>query len=1040
MKKRILSILLVLSVIMCGLPSLAFVSAAADETFNVTVNAADGGKVSTDGINWSDSVVVSVTNGGTIGDSVKYKADEGYKLDSVIAPTAIKKVVASSINTAVIDASGNLYTAGDNARGQLGREVGSFKYYDSVLTKVNTSAKITDVAAGMEHIIILDENGDVWTAGSNQYGALGTNENVGKTYGVNSVFKKVTVGDGSIKIKAIAAGLYHTVLIDENGGVWTAGHNQYGALGRSENVGSTKANAEFKKADGLENVKIVSAAGGTYHTILLDENGSVWTAGTSAYGVLGRQTPGAPGNVTSNPVFEKVTDGISGVRITAIAAGSYHNVLLDENGNVWTAGCNLYGELGRQISGSVNSEFKKSDLQGAAGAKFIAAGNGGTIVIDTDGNARTCGIKGGQLGRDTANTNNPELLKVTDGIGDTKMIAAAAGNSHSILLDENGGMWSCGRNSCGQLCRTEGLGKYTSISTFAAVTDGITKRITFDAMKNAVITSDRVFTILFAERERIQVEYILDGGEWIDGFTPKDFVYKDEALLLPEASKLRKNGYILEEWEIPSPAANPIKCYAKWSEKADYTVKFDTGGGTTVADKTNVRWTDKILDGIADPTRMGYDFREWKYGDTAVTENTTYADLAVADTVTDIMLTAQWTVNQYTITIRPENGERNIIITQDYGTAVTAPALTRMGYTFTGWDIEFPATMPAENITITAQWKDTEKPTGVIEIGENKWNSIFNKITFGLFFNKTQTVMITASDNSGEPVTIEYLLSGEALTETELGGKTFTVYTEPFSINPDHEYIIYVKLTDTAGNVSYISSDGIVLDGTDPVISGIEDGKTYCESQIVTITEKYVDTITVNGTAVTPDEDNSFVLAPANGEQKIIVTDKAGNTVEMTVTVNDGHTFGEWTSNGDDTHTRKCTVDGCDGFETNDCSGGKATCTEKAVCRICGMAYGKIDQNNHADLRHNPANVATKNAEGNIEYWYCEGCGRYYSDAEATKEIAKTDIVTKKLPEEPKTPQTGDYSNFMLWFALLFISGGAVIGMTVVSRKTKYNR
>ena len=83
-----------------------------------------------------------------------------------------------------------------------------------------------------------------------------------------------------------------------------------------------------------------------------------------------------------------------------------------------------------------------------------------------------------------------------------------------------------------------------------------------------------------------------------------------------------------------------------------------------------------------------------------------------------------------------------------------------------------------------------------------------------------------------------------------------------------------------------------MLDGTSPVITGIEDGKTYCEAQTVTITEKYVDTVTVNGTAVTLDATGSFTLAPADGEQKIVVTDKAGNTAEMTVTVNDGHTYG----------------------------------------------------------------------------------------------------------------------------------------------------
>ena len=191
------------------------------------------------------------------------------------------------------------------------------------------------------------------------------------------------------------------------------------------------------------------------------------------------------------------------------------------------------------------------------------------------------------------------------------------------------------------------------------------------------------------------------------------------------------------------------------------------------------------------------------------------------------------------------------------------------------------------------------------------------------------------------------------------------------------------------------------------------------------------------------------------------------------------HNWGDWTSNEDGTHTRTCTVDGCSaGTQTENCidankdhkcdicdyiisecaddnkdhkcdycgkkltehTGGKATCKDKAKCEVCGAEYGELDAKNHTNLKHFPATAATKTTEGNIEYWYCEGCGKYYSDKDGTKEIKKANTVTAKLKDDSKSPQTGDTSNLALWIALLFVSGGAAIGTTVVSRKKKYNR
>ena len=452
-----------------------------------------------------------------------------------------------------------------------------------------------------------------------------------------------------------------------------------------------------------------------------------------------------------------------------------------------------------------------------------------------------------------------------------------------------------------------------------------------------------------------------------------------------------------------------------------------------------------------------------------------------------------WNTNKYTITFDTNGGSEIAPITQGYGTEITAPDNpTRKGYTFKGWDKEIPETMPAENITIKARWKDTEKPTGEIIIGTNKWNEFLNKLTFGIFFKDTQEVTINAVDNSGV-VFVSYLVTDKELSEAELNSLVFRAYEEPFCIDPNGEYIVYVMLVDENINITYLRSDRITLDNIQPVISGIENGKTYCEAQTVTVDEKYVDTVTVNGTVVTLDADGGFVLPPTNGEQKIVVTDKSGNNAEMTVTVNNGHTFGEWVSDNDGKHTRKCTVDGCDAFETENCSGGNATCTEKAVCDVCGKAYGEFDGTNHEG---GVQEWTTRTAFNHEQKWNCCGavivaseahewkdgvcreCGYVclHNDADKnhicdyckktisehvdkdknhicdycektisahedapTKEIKKADTVTAKLPDDSKSPQTGDNSNLILWIALLIISGGVMKGVTAFGKSKKHS-
>ncbi len=154
-----------------------------------------------------------------------------------------------------------------------------------------------------------------------------------------------------------------------------------------------------------------------------------------------------------------------------------------------------------------------------------------------------------------------------------------------------------------------------------------------------------------------------------------------------------KEGYTFDGWEPELPEtmpANDMTVTAKWKANR-YTITFDTAGGTALAPIT--KEYGETITAPENPTKTGYTFAGWsnEIPSTMPAEN--------------ITITANWTVNQYTITFDTNGGSTVDSITQDYGTAVTAPENpTKTGYTFAGWNNEIPSTMPAENITITANW------------------------------------------------------------------------------------------------------------------------------------------------------------------------------------------------------------------------------------------------------------------------------------------------------------------------------------------------
>ena len=321
-----------------------------------------------------------------------------------------------------------------------------------------------------------------------------------------------------------------------------------------------------------------------------------------------------------------------------------------------------------------------------------------------------------------------------------------------------------------------------------------------------------------------------------------------------------------------------------------YTVTFQSEGGSEVASQIRA---NTPADQPADPTKEGYTFIGWYNGESEWDFET--------PVTADLTLTAKWQINQYTITFDTAGGSEVPSITQDYGTAITPPAApTRTGYTFAGWDREIPTTMPAGDMTITARW--TVNQYTITLKPENGGQDIVIKQDYG--------TAITAPAN---PTKTGYTFAGWDKT---------------------------IPSTMPAGDMTITAR--------------------WTENRVIVI--------------IRPDDSKD---EPDPG---II------------------HRWGPWRSNGDGTHTRRCTASGCFDQQNGKCYGGTPNCTQRASCILCGAKYGKTDPTRHASLEKLEAIAATAAANGRVECWHCTACDKYFADANGKTELTAESTVTEKVP------------------------------------------
>ena len=208
-------------------------------------------------------------------------------------------------------------------------------------------------------------------------------------------------------------------------------------------------------------------------------------------------------------------------------------------------------------------------------------------------------------------------------------------------------------------------------------------------------------------------------------------------------------------------------------------------------------------------------------------------------------------------------------------------------YIFTPNNNEYEVVEGKVNVTVT----DMIAPVGTVTISDAKptvWDKILETITFNLYFNKDQKVEVNAFDNLSGIHKIEYYESKEALDLTEI--KTLSdddwkeMATEGVKVSAEDakQFVYYIRIADKAGNMMIISTDGAVFDTSAPVISGVEDGKTYNTTQTITITDKNLDNVKLNGEDAT---DTIVLEEDEEGTYVIIATDKAGNSITVTVKI-----------------------------------------------------------------------------------------------------------------------------------------------------------
>lgn len=673
---------------------------------------------------------------------------------------------------------------------------------------------------------------------------------------------------------------------------------------------------------------------------------------------------------------------------------------------------NLYGG---EISGNsaenggavyLNREPSVLTMSGGTISGNTATGSGGGVYIYRTGSV--CNLSGGVIENNTAGDNGGGIYINSGNYGKLNLSGAPVVQGNTVSGKANNVYLPSGRTlTVGAM--TDGAAIGVMAEKVPAVDAPVFFGSANDSDFSAYFTSDREDYIprhnAAKQLELAAVTYdvtYLPGAD--DTGEPVTDLKIKNTLLTLHGALFTRVGYVQSGWAavdggemvyaLDSIYENnaPLTLYPVWTAKGGYRVNFDANGGSPVEPKTGLCWTDTVLTAVIAPTREDWEFTGWRCGETAVTAQSTYGALAKDDTITSITLTAQWKDvtppvihgladgKTYCETVQFTVSDNDRVQTVTANGAVPTPD-TAGAYTLS------PA---GGEQTVTAT--DAAGNTYSVKVTVNAGHSYEWQAADGKYWKKCSFCGHETQKQDIPQITLN--VPAQLCPKTDL---VFTFCLPAGCTLESTGYDTGMRGGEFAGQLTRNPDGGYT--------ARLEWSNFDTEGHV-----------TLSVSAITSD---GYAFSRSSGE----------------ITVLAEHPRGGWTSNGNDTHSRVCALDASH-IDTQGCSGGSAaTCTKKSVCEHCGAEYGALDPQNHTELKHVAAKPATQKAAGNIEYWYCTGCGKYFRDGAAAEVITLEDTVITKLPKDPDHPKTGEEIPLTFWLALLVVSGGLTLGLLYGKRR-----